>query len=214
MQRIPTTLLTLALAFTMASAAAAETPTPSPQPQQPTPRTPTPQKPTPQTPTSQKPMGTRPSDNTDTAANRVSDAEFAQKAAMGGRKEVETAKVAAGKASSDGVKAFADQLVKDHTAANEELASLMKTKQMTASPAPKTAAPEAWRNQSGAAFDRAFLDHAIEHHQKDIALFEAEAKNGTDAELKTWAEQKLPTLREHLKTAQDLKTRMGTTRNQ
>jgi putative membrane protein len=138
------------------------------------------------------------------------DAEFAQKAAMGGKHEVEGAKFAATKASNAGVKAFANKLVKDHTAANNELMTIMKKKQIPAAAAHK-AGTEAWRNESGAAFDRAYIDHAISEHAKDIALFEAEFKDGGDAELKAWAGEKLPALREHLKTAQDLKAKLQTT---
>ena len=147
----------------------------------------------------------------DTATKPMSaDTEFAQKAAMGGKHEVEGAKFAAGKASNAGVKAFANKLVKDHTAANNELMSLMKKKQIPMGKEDQPA-PEPCRDQTGAAFDRAYIEHAITEHEKDIALFEAEAKNGGDAELKAWAGKKLPTLREHLKTAQDLKAKLPTT---
>jgi putative membrane protein len=132
---------------------------------------------------------------------------FAQKAAMGGRKEVETARFVSGKTSNQAVKAYADRLVKDHTAANEELMGLMKTKRIAAGTESK-AEPQSWRNQSGAAFDRAYIDHAISEHQATIAMFEAESKNGTDPEIKAWAAKKLPTLREHLKAAQDVKAKL------
>lgn len=138
------------------------------------------------------------------------DIEFAQKASTGGKHEVDGAKFAAGKASNAAVKALANRLVKDHTAANNELTGMMKKKQIMAA-TDDTPATEAWRNETGAAFDRAYIDHVIAEHEKDIALFEAESKNGGDAELKAWAGKKLPTLREHLKAAQDLKAKLQTT---
>jgi len=107
-----------------------------------------------------------------------------------------------------GVKSFANKLVKDHTAANNELESLMKKKNITAR-ADEKPATEAWRNDTGAAFDRAYIDHAIAEHEKDIAAFEAESKDGSDAELKAWATGKLPALREHLKMARDLKSKLA-----
>jgi putative membrane protein len=138
------------------------------------------------------------------------DVDFAHKAATGGKHEVEGAKIASGKASNPAVKSYANMLVKDHTAANNELMSLMKKKQITP-PATTEKPAEAWRQQTGAAFDRAYVDHAIAEHEKDIALFEAESKNGQDAELKAWAGKKLPTLRDHLKQAQDLKSKLQST---
>ena len=144
------------------------------------------------------------------AASMTNDHQFAHKAAMGGQKEVASAKFAAGKASNAGVKALANKLVADHTAANNELMALMRTKKIAPEKATK-AEPEPWRKQAGTAFDRAWVDHVIEHHEKDIAMFEDESNNGTDAELKAWAGQKLPTLREHLKMAQDVKSKLSTT---
>jgi putative membrane protein len=139
-----------------------------------------------------------------------SDSEFANKAAMGGKHEVEGAKMVAGKAANAELKAFANRLVKDHAMANQELTSLMKAKHLMATKEEKPE-PELWRNEAGAAFDRAYIEHAVNEHQKDIALFEAEAKDGTDAELKAFANKTLPTLREHLKQAQDLRAKLSTT---
>jgi putative membrane protein len=155
-----------------------------------------------------KPQMKEPASSTMTA-----DHQFAHKAAMGGKKEVASAKFAAGKTSNASVKALANKLVTDHTAANNELMAMMKTKHIAPEKETK-AEPEAWRSQSGAGFDRAWVDHVIADHEKDIAMFEAEAKDGSDAELKAWAEKKLPTLREHLKMAQDVKSKLSTTTNQ
>ena len=173
-----------------------------------------------QTPSESRPQTTRPQTK-DTAGTHdaqsksmSSDHQFAHKAAMGGQKEVASAKFAAGKASNAGVKQLANKLVADHTAANKELMTLMRTKKIAPEKETGKAEPEPWRNQSGAAFDRAWVDHVIEHHEKDIAMFEDESKNGSDAELKAWAGQKLPTLREHLKMAQDVKSKLTTTSNQ
>lgn len=181
MHRTLTPMLTAGLALALSSGAFAQTPRPDQQPAR---------------------------DATMKATS--ADTEFAQKAAMSGKHEVDGAKFAAGKASNAGIKAFANKLAKDHTAANNELMSIMKRKQISAAMADKPA-PEPWRDQTGAAFDRAFLEHAITEHEKGIALFEAEAKDGSDAELKAWAGKKLPTLREHLKAAQDLKAKLPTT---
>ena len=59
------------------------------------------------------------------------DTEFVQKAAMAGRMEVEHGKMAAAKASNAQVKAFGNTLVKDHTAANQQLMALAKRKNIS-----------------------------------------------------------------------------------
>ena len=151
------------------------------------------------------------------------DADFAHKAAMGGKHEVDGAKFAANKATNADVKALANRMIKDHTAANTELSSLMKSDGAMKDGAVKSDAAhgdmamkddksnESWRSLSGVAFDRAYVDHLIDEHQKTITLFETEANSGSDAKLKAFANKTLPTLREHLKAAQDLKAKLGTT---
>lgn len=59
------------------------------------------------------------------------DQEFVQKAAMSGRMEVQHGKMAASKASNAQVKAFGNTLVKDHTAANQQLMAIAKKKGIT-----------------------------------------------------------------------------------
>lgn len=56
----------------------------------------------------------------------------------------------------------------------------------------------------GGQFDQAFKQQVIEDHEKAIALFQKQAKQGTDMELKAFAEKHLPHLREHLETARAL----------
>ena len=56
------------------------------------------------------------------------DAEFVQKAAAAGRMEVEHGKIAASKASNAQVKTYGNMLVKDHTAANQQLMAIAKRK--------------------------------------------------------------------------------------
>src|SRR5437870_1452241 len=63
-------------------------------------------------------------------AMNASDRSFMKDAAQDGAAEVETSKMAQSKATNPDVKAFADQMVKDHTSANEELAALARTKGM------------------------------------------------------------------------------------
>ena len=75
-------------------------------------------------------------------------------------------------------------------------------------PAPPPKA-ESWRTETGASFDRAYVEYVIDEHEDAIELFEDQSARGTDAELKAWAEAKLPTLREHLKIARDLKSKLG-----
>jgi len=139
------------------------------------------------------------------------DAEFVQQATAGGKKEVASATFAALTASSPDVKALANRLVKEHTAANQELESMMRDRKggSTEPAPPPSTKGESWRTETGASFDRAYVEYVIDEHEDAIEPFEDQSVKGTDAELKAWAAAKLPTLREHLKMARDLKSKLS-----
>jgi putative membrane protein len=61
----------------------------------------------------------------------------------------------------------------------------------------------------GAAFDREYMSAMVKDHDKDVALFEKQAKNGRDAALRAFAEKTLPTLREHQKMAKQLSDKVS-----
>src|SRR5688572_26064977 len=58
------------------------------------------------------------------AARPITDAEFITLAGSGGLLEVQSSQLAAQRATSDEVKRFAQQMVADHTKANQEMATL------------------------------------------------------------------------------------------
>lgn len=186
----------LAVAFTGASAASAQ----SPRPQDPA-----------------QPANKGAAKTTAHVSNE--DRDFVHKAAAAGKKEVEDGKVAAQKASNAQVKSYAKKLVTDHTAANNQLMALAKRKGITIDQATarsgstadaKDQQTEAWMSATGAAFDRGFIESQVKAHQGAISLFEQQAKNGTDTDLKAFAQKQLPGLRNHLKQAQDLQAKLAT----
>ena len=61
---------------------------------------------------------------------------------------------------------------------------------------------ESWRNLTGDAFDKAFMQHEMDDHLQTIALFKNETANGRDADIKAYAAATLPTLYAHLNAAQ------------
>jgi len=138
------------------------------------------------------------------------DLEFAQEAQAAGKQEVASATFVALMTSNADVKALANRLVKDHTSANEELERLMTAKKYSFSePTPTPTKSESWRRETGHSFDRGYVEHVIDEHEKGIELFEEQSAKGTDPELKAWANEKLPALREHLKMARDLKSKLA-----
>lgn len=135
------------------------------------------------------------------------DRTFLMDAAQGGMMEVELGRVAAQKGVSDSVKQFGQRMVDDHSKADTELASVASNKGITL---PTTldekhqAEVTKLSAMSGAEFDRAYAKKMLSDHTKDVSEFERESTRGTDADLKTFATNTLPTLREHLQMAKAL----------
>lgn len=136
----------------------------------------------------------------------VDDKTFATKAAAGGAAEVKFAEFAQKNAQSEKVKEFARMMVKDHTKANEELMAAAKAQNVNVSNSLPPKKQEAFDKLSKlqAEFDQEYMKMMVEGHEKMLKLFEGESKNGTDGELKKFAEKCLPTIREHLTHAKEI----------
>jgi putative membrane protein len=137
---------------------------------------------------------------------KSADSTFAMKSAQGGMAEVELGNLAVQKASSQKVKQFGQQMVEDHTKANEELKTIAAGKGITLPSKidpPSQATQKHLSMMTGAAFDRAYMEDMVKDHQKDVAEFQKEADSGTDPDLKAFAAKTLPTLQQHLKMAQE-----------
>jgi len=61
-----------------------------------------------------------------------------------------------------------------------------------------------WASYTGSDFDKRYIDRQVQDHRKTIDLFEKEASQGGNAELKQFAQQTLPTLRSHLSQAESI----------
>ena len=146
-----------------------------------------------------------------TAASRKGvpavDKMFAMKAARGGIAEVQAGKLAAAKATKDEWKQYGQKMVDDHGAANEKLKAIASSKgiALPASPSAKDAATIAkLRRLNGAAFDSAYAKFAHASHIEAEQVFTKEVNAGKDADLKQFAAETLPTVKEHHKMAMDI----------
>jgi putative membrane protein len=142
------------------------------------------------------------------------DSRFAMTAAEGGMLEVELGRVASAKAANAEVKEFAAKMVTDHAKANAELTQLASGKSLMLPTQEQVKAKHQdmiakLEKLEGAAFDREYMAAMVKDHDKDVALFEKQAKNGRDPALRAFAEKTLPTLREHQKMAKQLNAKVS-----
>ena len=132
------------------------------------------------------------------------DAIFVTKTAEAGAQGVELAKLAAAKASSTAVKAFAQRMAIDRRALTADLLSLAKSKDVRVPPAAAAPGAAELATRKGAAFDQAFLAQVLKGHDALISLLESESRDGRDVDLKEWAAKQLPALRDQLAKARVL----------
>ena len=64
------------------------------------------------------------------------------------------------------------------------------------------------RKLSGDRFDRAYIASQLQDHQRTAQLLAYEIGSGENADLKSFAEDTLPVVLEHLQMAQDIATKL------
>jgi len=134
------------------------------------------------------------------------DKDFVSKAAMGSLTQVLMGNLALQKASNADVKAFAQRMVTDHMKASEELRQMALTKGLglpTEMAGDHRKAFDHLASLSGAEFDKAYMSHMVEDHEKDVAEFDKASTSATDSDVKTWAGKALPVVKEHVAQAKE-----------
>lgn len=146
------------------------------------------------------------------AGSQAADSTFVKEAASGGMMEVELGRMAANQASNEDVKKFGQRMVDDHSKANNELSALAQKKNITL-PTEMGKKEQATRDHlaklNGAAFDKAYMQHMVTDHTKDVREFDRESKSGKDPDVKAWAGQTLPTLQDHLRNAKQVSSELS-----
>ncbi|RDW11962.1 DUF4142 domain-containing protein [Paracoccus thiocyanatus] len=132
---------------------------------------------------------------------------FAQLAAAGGLAEVDLGEMARDRADAQGVRDFAEMMVRDHGDANARLAELAEAARI---PLPQELDPDhqALRDRlegaDGVAFDLAYIRAQIVEHQKTAQLLAWEVDAGQDGDIQRLAADLLPVVLGHLERAQAL----------
>jgi putative membrane protein len=130
---------------------------------------------------------------------------FIKDAAKSNIEEIEFSKLASTKSANPEVKKYAATLVKDHTAAQKELAAIAKKRDVDIEHELTTLQKAKYKltaNKVGKDFDEAYIeDVGIDAHKANIEKFKEAREDTQDPELKKYIESKLPHLEHHLKMA-------------
>jgi putative membrane protein len=136
-------------------------------------------------------------------------ATFVARAAMANLKVIEASQMALQKSADPAVKVFAEQMIKEHRAAQEELKKVAAQQQHLSVPAAvdedKKKELQALSSLSGAAFDRKYLETLSADHDKAVALFDAARQTPElPVDLKSYASESLTSVQAHRKTVERL----------
>jgi len=146
----------------------------------------------------------------------ASDQGFVTQASSAGLSEIALGKMADARSGNVSIKQFGAMMVRDHGAANTELATIAESKGFTI---PDSVSAEQDQRESSfesllpAEFDRKYLDAMVSDHLQAIALFQQQSDAGADPELRAFAARTLPTLQNHLQTAKTLQASTGVNGN-
>ncbi len=144
--------------------------------------------------------------NATKSAHPGAEAAFFQNGATAGLAEVAAGRTAEKRASSPRVRAFAQQMVKDHTQANRELKQLAMKKHMKLPAAPDDTQQQTLaklKSMQGADFDKAYVAVQLSDHKDAVRLFET-ASMSEDPDISGFAQKTLPVLKHHLEMVQNL----------
>jgi putative membrane protein len=142
----------------------------------------------------------------------VPEKSFVEKAAKGNFAEVELGKLASQKSDDSQVKAFGQQMITDHSKANDQLkpiadsASVPWPTQLTGE---SKTVYDRLSKLSGAQFDKLYVQMMVQDHQKDAAEYRIESSKVKDPQLKTYVSQTLPVVEQHLNHIKQLQKSSG-----
>lgn len=131
--------------------------------------------------------------------------------------DIEGGESAAKKATDPEVKAFAQRMVKEHSAALKQVEALAKKLNITAPGRGdddliedhNEAVTDLAGKEKGEEFDEAYIEHEIALHKDIIDDLEDALEDTKNADLRAAIEATLPTLKAHLKAAEEIEKKFG-----
>jgi putative membrane protein len=116
------------------------------------------------------------------------------------------------RATNPSVKQFAQRMVIDHTSMQKQWMAVAKKNDIdfkAEMSARHLQQAEQLRTLTGAAFDQTYMGLMVQNHQENVSTFQAQRNAGHSADVRQLIDVALPTLQEHLSTAQQIAGQVG-----
>lgn len=149
----------------------------------------------------------------------LTDPQIAHIAVTANTIDIETAQLAESRTSTPEVLSFAQTMITDHTAVNEQASALVQRLGVTPEDnevsrslqSEADAARRELEGLNGAEFDRAYIDREVAFHQTVLdALDDTLIPGASNAELRDLLQQVRPAIEAHLDHARSLQSTLGT----
>ncbi len=139
--------------------------------------------------------------------------DFAASAVQADQYEIEAAWVASTQSRDPGVRAFAQEMISDHTRAREAMRRAAQDAG-TSPPPPAMSSDQAsmlsaLQSLTGPDFDKAYAKQQVLAHTQALAVEQSYASAGANAALRGEAQSELPVIQHHLSMAQQLAGALG-----
>jgi len=136
---------------------------------------------------------------------------FVSNASQSDMYEIEAAKIAQTRSKNPDIKAFAKQMITDHTALMNSMKPLAQAAGQT--PADKLDQRrqgfiDNLKSASDADFDKTYVDQQVAAHEEALSLMQGYAKDGSDAGLKGGASKAIPKVQMHLDKIKSIQASM------
>ncbi len=142
------------------------------------------------------------------AKSAMTDQQFLDVAAQTDMVEINLAQLAQANASAQSVKDYAQMLITDHTNDFNHLYDVAHQANLTRPDAIDAAHNKSmigpYQKLKGEAFDRRYIHDMIAGHTAAIATYKKEAAAAENPDVKSYAEETIPTLQKHLDGAKAL----------
>ena len=148
--------------------------------------------------------------NAVSGATTASPESFMKDACQGGMAEIELGKLATQKSQNPEIKKFGQMMVTDHTAAGNDLKALAAKKNITLPTdiGSHKSSMDSLSKESGAGFDKAYVNEMVSDHEADLKEFQKQAQNSTDVDVKAFAAKVVPVIQKHLDAIKAIEAKM------
>lgn len=148
--------------------------------------------------------------NESMSATPAGDQDFVNKAAASDKFEIETSRLAAASASSAAVKSFAQMMIKAHTDSSAKLKSTVADNASGVAiddtlNGEQQAKLDELKAKKGADFDSAYIAAQVAGHEQTLTELKNYASSGDSDALKSFAQDLVPIVTQHLSEAKALK---------